>query len=145
MNLRSVSVLATLVLIAAVVALGVAGGLLGTGPVSISLQIGGLLLMLWARLTFGLRSFHFAANPTAGALITRGPYRYVRNPIYAAAWLILWTGVAVHWSLVNALLGLLIAAMLLVRIACEEHFLRAAYLEYEDYARKTARVVPFLI
>lgn len=101
--------------------------------------------MLWARLTFGLRSFHYAANTTQGGLITRGPYRYIRNPIYAAAWLVIWTGVAVHWSPVNALLAVIVAAMLIVRIVCEEPLLRATYPEYAEYSRKTARLVPFVI
>ena len=121
------------------------GAILGTGPVSISLQAAGIALMLWARLTFGLRSFHYAANTTQGGLVTRGPYRYIRNPIYAAAWLVIWTGVAVHWSPINAMLGAVVAAMLIVRIACEEQLLRATYPEYADYERKTARLIPFVI
>jgi len=121
------------------------GAILGTGPVSISLQAAGIALMLWARITFGLRSFHYAANTTQGGLVTRGPYRYIRNPIYAAAWLVIWTGVAVHWSPINAMLGAVVAAMLIVRIACEEQLLRATYPEYADYARKTARLIPFVI
>lgn len=145
MALRSVSILATVVLMAAAAALVFRGALLGTGPVSISLQLLGLALMLWARLTFGLRSFHYAANPTQGGLVTRGPYRYVRNPIYAAAWLIIWTGVAVHWSPMNGLLAAVVAVTLLVRIACEERLLRAAYPEYAEYSRKTARLVPFVV
>jgi len=145
MLLRSVSILATVVLMAAAAALVFRGAILGTGPVSISLQAAGIALMLWARLTFGLRSFHYAANPTQGGLVTRGPYRYIRNPIYAAAWLILWTGVAVHWSPMNGALAAVVAAMLLVRIACEEALLRVAYPEYSEYARKTARLVPFVI
>jgi protein-S-isoprenylcysteine O-methyltransferase Ste14 len=145
MALRSVSILATAVLVAVAAALVFRGAILGTGPVSISLQAAGIALMLWARLTFGFRSFHYAANPTQGRLITRGPYRYIRNPIYAAAWLVIWTGVAVHWSPINAMLGAVVAAMLIVRIACEEQLLRATYPEYADYARKTARLIPFVI
>jgi protein-S-isoprenylcysteine O-methyltransferase Ste14 len=145
MALRSVSILATAVLVAVAAALVFRGAILGTGPVSISLQAAGIALMLWARLTFGLRSFHYAANTTQGGLVTRGPYRYIRNPIYAAAWLVIWTGVAVHWSPINAMLGAVVAAMLIVRIACEEQLLRATYPEYADYARKTARLVPFVI
>jgi protein-S-isoprenylcysteine O-methyltransferase Ste14 len=38
-----------------------------------------------ARVTFGRRSFHAAANPTAGGLVTTGPYRLIRHPIYTAA------------------------------------------------------------
>jgi|SRR6185437_12723229 len=145
MALRSVSILATAVLVAVAAALVFRGAILGTGPVSISLQAAGIALMLWARLTFGFRSFHYAANPTQGRLITRGPYRYIRNPIYAAAWLVIWTGVAVHWSPINAMLGAVVAAMLIVRIACEEQLLRATYPEYADYERKTARLIPFVI
>jgi protein-S-isoprenylcysteine O-methyltransferase Ste14 len=145
MVLRSISILATLVLMAAAAVFVFRGAIPGTGPVSISLQLLGLALMIWARLTFGLRSFHYAANPTQGGLVTKGPYHYIRNPIYAAAWLIIWTGVAVHWLLTNAALAALVAVMLLIRIACEEQLLRAAYPDYAEYSRKTARLVPFVL
>ena len=142
---KTISVLATAVLIGAAIALVVRGAVFGTGPVSISLQAAGIALMLWARLTFGVRSFHYAANPTQGGLVTKGPYHYIRNPIYAAAWLILWTGVAVHWSTTNAAWAAVAAAMLLVRIACEERLLRQAYPDYAEYSRKTARLIPFVV
>jgi protein-S-isoprenylcysteine O-methyltransferase Ste14 len=142
---RNISILATVMLIAAAAALVFRGAILGTGPVSISLQLLGLALMIWARLTFGWRSFHYAANPTQGGLVTKGPYHYIRNPIYAAAWLIIWTGVAVHWSPMNGALAAAVAVLLLVRIACEEQLLRAAYPDYAEYSRKTARLVPFVL
>ena len=92
-----------------------------------------------------MRSFHFAANPTEGLLITSGPYRYIRNPIYAAVWLLTWTGIAVHWSLLNAFLGLVILATLGVKIFCEEILLRDKYPEYKQYAQRTARLIPYLL
>lgn len=142
---RSISVLATVVLMGAAVALVYRRAFFATGPVSIGLQVLGFALVVWARTTFGLRSLHYAANPTPGELVTKGPYHYIRNPIYAAAWLIIWTGVAVHWSAVNAALAGVAAVTLLVRIACEEQLLRQAYPEYADYARKTARLIPFVV
>lgn len=145
MPARVFSIIATAVLIAAAVILMYRDALLGTGPISISLQVGGIALMVWSRLTFGLRSFHYAANPTQGALVTAGPYRFIRNPIYAAAWLVIWTGVAVHWSAVNAVLAGTAALTLLVRIACEEKLLRAAYPEYKEYAGRTPRLIPFVV
>ena len=94
MVLRSVSILATLVLMAIAAALVFRRAPFGDGAGRrYFLQLLGLALMIWARLTFGLRSFRFAANPTQGGLVTKGPYRYIRNPIYAAAWLII-TGIA---------------------------------------------------
>jgi VWFA-related protein len=143
-NPKTLSALATLVLVAAIYGLYFAHAILGTGPVTISIQASALLLMVWARLTFGLRSFHFTANPTEGELITSGPFRYVRNPIYAAVLLFIWTGVATNLTVVSAALGLLVLAMLLVRIFCEEGELRAHYPEYGAYARHTKRLVPFI-
>jgi protein-S-isoprenylcysteine O-methyltransferase Ste14 len=142
---RSISVVATVILTAAAIALVFRGAIFGTGPVSISLQVLGLALVIWSRLTFGVRSFHYAANPTQGGLVKSGPYRYVRNPIYAGAWLIVWAGVAVHWSLVNAALAAVVAVTLIIRIACEEQLLRQAYPEYREYAKKTRRLIPFVV
>ena len=145
MNFKLISILATAAIVAAGAALLLRHSFFGTGPLSLGLQIAGFLLMVWARITFKMRSFHFAANPTQGGLVTTGPYRYIRNPIYAAAWLIFWTGVAVHWSWTNAALALVIAAGLVARIYCEEQLLRAAYPEYEDYAKRTKRLIPFVV
>src|SRR5215467_9659588 len=127
MTAKIISVVATLILILLVAIFGTRGGILATDAIGGALQVAAILLVLWARFTFGFRSFHFAANPTRGPLITTGPYRYVRNPIYAAAWLLTWVGAAAHWSVENAALAAGIAFTLVARIACEEKLLRAAY------------------
>jgi protein-S-isoprenylcysteine O-methyltransferase Ste14 len=144
MNGRVLSVLATLVAIAGLLGLLVTHCLFGTGPISITLQVLAAALMVWARLTFGLRSFHAAANPTEGGLVTHGPYALVRNPIYAAVILFVWSGVVVHLSTRSVALGLFVAAGMLARILLEERFLRARYREYDDYAKRVKRLVPFV-
>ncbi len=142
---RSLSVVATFVLIAAVLALGAVGGLFSWSPGVIAVQIAAALLSIWARVTFGLRSFHYAANPTPGGLVTTGPYRFVRNPIYASIWLLTWAGIVVHWSFVTVVLDLIILAALVVRILCEERFLREHFPDYPAYARSTSRLIPFIL
>ena len=86
---------------------GMIGGLLGllttrnlfsSSPLVISLQVAALLLLLWARVTFGRRSYHVVADPTEGGLASCGPYRYIRHPIYAAICLFTLAGVAGHWT-----------------------------------------------
>lgn len=131
-------------LVLAIVGLFYTQSLFGHGPVSIGLQAVAVLLMIWARVTFGLRSFHFEANPTEGGLVTTGPYRYMRHPIYAAVLLFLWTGVAVNASPLSVALGLAATAMLGLRILFEERLVRQRYPEYDDYARRTKRVIPFI-
>ena len=67
--------------------------LVASGPVAIAAQVGAVLLMIWACLTFGGRSFHARADPTAGGLVTTGPYRYIRHPIYTAGCVFGWAGI----------------------------------------------------
>lgn len=141
---KRLSPLVFAVLILAIVGLVYTSSLLGRGPVAIGIQVAAFTLMLWARITFGMRSFHYAANPTEGGLVTTGPYRIVRHPIYAAILLFLWTGIATNFSPVSAALGLVATAMLFLRMIFEESLVRQRYPEYDDYARRTKRVVPYL-
>src|SRR6266581_3074849 len=99
--------------------------LLSSSPLVISVQIAALLLSLWARLTFGWRSYHVVADPTEGGLVTGGPYRYIRHPSYAAMCLFTWAGVVAHWSWSSGLCGGLILGSAVMRIHCEEPLVAA--------------------
>jgi protein-S-isoprenylcysteine O-methyltransferase Ste14 len=141
---KAASVFGLLMMVAGFVGLWEAGALFSPSPAVIGIQLLAVTLMIWARVTFGQRSFHFAANPTAGGLVTTGPYRYIRHPIYAAATLFGWAGAAAHPSLLSAGLALLLLAGALVRLVCEERLVIERYPEYRDYARKTKRLLPFV-
>ena len=100
--------------------------------------------MVWARVTFGRRSFHAAANPTAGGLVTTGPYRIIRHPIYTAACLFGWGAIVVQRSLVSVALGILLLLGALIRMICEERLVKQKYPEYIEYAKVTKRMIPYL-
>ena len=144
MNAKRLSVVATVLLVVAVVLLFRQRALLADRPVTIALQAAAVLLMLWARLTFGARSFHAAANPTEGGLVTTGPYRYFRHPIYAAVLLFVWAGVLTHVTPLSIGLALVATAATAVRIRGEERLLVERYPEYRAYAARTKRVVPWV-
>ena len=144
MNASRSSIFATAVAVLALARMFVIGALFGIGPISIGLQALAFLFMVWARLTFGMRSFHAAADTTTGELVTHGPYAIVRNPIYAAVILFAWTGAAVHFSLESALLALVVFGGMLARILLEERFLRGRYGDYGAYAKRVKRLVPFV-
>ena len=145
MNLRRVSLVATAVLTIAVVSLLFRKSLFARTPVAIALQVVAGILMLWARMTFGGRSFHAGADPTQGGLVTGGPYRFLRHPIYSALLLFIWSGVASHGGTLNVLLAIVATAGLAVRIGTEEALVVEAYPEYADYARRTKRIIPFVL
>jgi protein-S-isoprenylcysteine O-methyltransferase Ste14 len=92
-----------------------------------------------------MRSFHFAANPTDGGLVTSGPYRLIRHPIYAAIVFFVWAGVASRTTRLNVGLGIVVSAATAVRILAEERLVKARYPEYVAYAARTKRIIPFLV
>src|ERR1044071_6235226 len=122
--LRTISILGFMIMIAGLVGLYATGALFSTNPVAVVLQAGAIGLMIWARVTFGRRSFHASAGPTAGGLVTTGPYRFIRHPIYTSACLFGVGGVVGHVSGRALLLAGLMLIGALVRIACEERLLK---------------------
>lgn len=110
----------------------------------IIIQILAGMLMIWSRITFGVRSFYAAADTTKGKLITKGPYHYFRHPIYAS---VIYFTVAslISYPRLNVLLAVLaVFSGLFVRMILEEKFLRKMYSDYESYSAKTKRFIPFV-
>ena len=118
--------------------------ILSVHPIGIIFQIGAAGLMVWARITFGLRSFHAAANTTSGKLVTNGPYRWLRHPIYAAVIYFVWAGVISLPFVTAFAAAALISVCLMARMALEERFLLLTYGDYRAYAEKTKRLIPFV-
>lgn len=144
MALKLASIAGFVLMIVALIALLWGHSLFGESPIPIGVQILAFSLMVWARVAFGGRSFHASANPTEGGVVTSGPYRFVRHPIYAAVLYFTWAGVLSHLSIVNLVLGICAVAGAGLRIAAEERLLLERYPEYKEYANRTKRIIPFL-
>lgn len=140
--LKFLSIIGLLVMVVGIAGLLKIGVLFSTQPITIVIQVLAVALLIWARITFGRRSFHAAANPTAGGLVTSGPYHYIRHPIYTAACLFCWAAIATHLSLLSALFGVLMLVGSLMRMFSEEHLVVQRYPEYEEYSRVTKRMLP---
>lgn len=78
-------------------------------------------------------------------LIVKGPYRYVRHPLYSDVVLLLlgwWLLLDYSFLLISALLLLLWFGFVVTRF--EERELRAIFGDdYEEYSRRVPRIVPF--
>ncbi len=118
--------------------------LFATHPAVIAIQVAAFLLMVAARITFGRRSFHAAANPTAGGIVSTGPYAYVRHPIYAAVLYFVWAGALDHFSWANAGWAALLTIGAFIRMSLEEQMLVERYPEYREYKARVRRIVPFI-
>jgi len=105
----------------------------------------GGVIGLWAFLAMGLGNIRaFPEIPQHGWLVVHGPYRWVRHPMYTSllvltlAWMIdqplpfrmaLWVGLVVT---------------LWVKLRYEERLLLNRFPSYEEYRRRTKRIIPFL-
>jgi protein-S-isoprenylcysteine O-methyltransferase Ste14 len=139
------SIIAFAVSVAALAALIFRESILAVGFIGISIQVLSAMLMVWARVTFGHRSFHASATPTKGGLITSGPYRFIRHPIYASLMYFYWTAIATHFTLIEMVLGIVITIGFIIRILAEERLILEHYPEYAAYAVRTKRIIPFII
>jgi protein-S-isoprenylcysteine O-methyltransferase Ste14 len=142
--LKVLSIVGYLGMAGGLVAQFATGNLFSSSPVAIAVQVGAGALLVWARLTLGWRSFHVVANPTEGGLVTSGPYRYIRHPIYTAMVVVSGVGVAARWSCVSGLLCGFVVGCAFLRIFCEEVIVTARYPEYRQYAAKTWRMIPYV-
>ena len=134
-----------IILVLALLGLIYRSAILATGPISIALQTLAVVLMIWARVTFGRRSFHATADPTEGGLVTTGPYAYIRHPIYAAILLFMLAAVATHLSVLNMALGAAAITGVMMRVLAEERLVTERYPEYVTYASRTKRFIPLLL
>lgn len=101
----------------------------------------GLLLLAAAMLTFQRLRTAIYPNQPATSIVTRGPYRFSRNPMYVALTLAYFGFVL----LTNALWPLLLLPVVLVVLRAvvirrEEHYLATAFgAEYEEYCKRVRR------
>jgi protein-S-isoprenylcysteine O-methyltransferase Ste14 len=101
------------------------------------------VLLVWTFRNLGTNLTDTVVTRKDHALITTGPYRYVRHPFYLAFFLAIVGGsmVAANWFLLLA--GLVPAIFIIARTPIEEAKLVERFGdEYRDYIAKTGRFLP---
>ncbi len=109
------------------------------------LTVTGLLGALWARTIIGRNWSGYVTYKENHELLTNGPYRFVRHPIYSSIFLmILGTFVYSGLSFVLAMFVLLLFVFL-SRIKKEEKIMIGLFgKKYEDYMKNTYALIPGL-
>jgi protein-S-isoprenylcysteine O-methyltransferase Ste14 len=78
-------------------------------------------------------------------VVTSGPYRFIRHPMYAGAVLLFVATPLALGSLWGEAVGILLSVMIVVRLVFEERYLSAHLPGYEAYCQKVrSRLVPFV-
>ena len=114
-------------------------------PLTLFLLGMAIVLGLWSLGYNRWGNFNIRPELRSGArLVTGGPYRWIRHPMYASV--LLGVGALVYadarpWRVVLLVALLLV---LMTKAAREEAYLRAAFPDYSAYASRTWRLVPFI-
>jgi protein-S-isoprenylcysteine O-methyltransferase Ste14 len=110
------------------------------GLIGFAFGILGIFIEIWA--VWHLR-FAFATEPAARRLVTTGPYRLVRHPVYSGGSLaylgLLMTRPTAALALAIAVWAVCIAC----RMRYEEAILTKAFPDYTDYRHRVGALVPW--
>ncbi len=114
-------------------------------PAWVWLELLGGALGAWAVATMKPRNINPLPRPLRDArLVTRGPYRWIRHPMYAAVLMMTLALLLDRPTLVRLVVWLVLLADLLVKMQYEETLLARRFPEYAFYRKRTKRLIPFV-
>lgn len=115
------------------------------GAVGAALLACGLALAIWARVYLGSNWGMPMTQRAEPELVTSGPYRFVRHPIYSGLRLGM-VGTALATSLAGLAVVVLLGAFFYFSASVEERNLTATFpTAYPEYQRRTKMLIPFAL
>ena len=109
------------------------------------LCMSGLAFCLWARATLGRNWSGTITLKEGHELIERGPYRFVRHPIYTGL-MAMFLATSIAFGYLGGLVAIILAfASFWIKWSEEEKLMRQHFPEqYRSYERRVKRIVPFV-
>jgi len=109
--------------------------------VGLALLLAGLFLIFWGLATFARARTGILPIRPASRIVTHGPYRFTRNPMYTGMALSYFGGaLAVNSGWALLLMPLVLYTLYRLVIRREERYLSSAFPEeYESYRRRVRR------
>jgi protein-S-isoprenylcysteine O-methyltransferase Ste14 len=109
------------------------------------LCLAGLAFCLWARATLGRNWSGTITLKEGHELIERGPYRFVRHPIYTGL-MAMFLATSIAFGHVGGLVAVILAfASFWIKWSEEEKLMRQHFPEqYRSYEQRVKRIIPFV-
>jgi len=120
-----------------------------TGPIIVSigwllgLELAGVIIGLWAFQAMSIKNLHiFPEVHEKSVLVTHGPYRFIRHPMYTALLLCTLAMILDEFSILRLMVWLVLGVDLILKLTYEETLLVQRFQEYTRYQRQTSRLIP---
>jgi len=109
------------------------------------LALAGVAFAIWARFSLGGNWSATVTIKAGHTLVRRGPYAWVRHPIYSGLLAAL-LGTALVYNQVRCLVAVaLVMVMLASKIGMEEKFMTEQFgPQYQEYKRQVKALIPFV-
>jgi len=105
-----------------------------------------ITLAIWAILSMMKGKFRISPIPADEAvLISEGPYKWIRHPMYSAIFLGVIGLFTFHFSWIKLGLFLALVIVLSIKLKWEEKMLSKKFSDYQAYKKHTKRIIPFII
>ncbi len=123
----------------------VSGPLVSENAAGILVECSGIFLALISIYVMKINNLNITPMVKQNSeLITSGPYRIIRHPMYIAQLIVILPLVidSFSWYRFSALV--ILAIILLVKIEFEEKLLLAHFTEYLEYKKRTKKLIPYV-
>lgn len=123
--------------------IGLTGSVFANPLLFLLIELLGLFLGIWAVLTMRIGYFNIAPEPlTWSRMVSRGPYRIIRHPMYLALLLTTIPLVISDFSSLRLVVWFILLVNLILKMGYEEGLLQKQFPDYAHYRTQTARLVP---
>ena len=114
-------------------------------PPWIWLELAGLGILAWAVLT--MKPHRVTPMPEVrhnAELVTRGPYRWIRHPMYTGVLLTMGALVLDNLTISRGEVWIILVVDLAIKLRYEETLLGQRFPDYATYQRQTRKLLPFI-
>lgn len=110
------------------------------------ITFGGLAVSIWSRLSLGANWSSTVTYREGHELVVRGPYRFVRHPMYTGLLLMI-SGTVINLGNISGLAALIVCVLgTWWKLRQEETLLKKHFPDtYPDYKSRTKALIPFVV